>query len=285
MTWSAPTGLENTSWTYTTSNGQTGSGTGNIDTLVDLLKGETATFTVTGTLTTAAVANLGQSFSATLASAYSGASGSNTYSTSIDTDILLLNMELSTDTIAEMTYTGDGSVKVADINVTAGDTVDTQLTLSGADADKFTIIDNNGQPELHVNQNITLDYETVDHYDLTITLTDNNGNSAQNVKPVTIKVADINELPSEILLPFSNAVDLPTPQASWELRGTLNDDAGSVNGSFSGGSPAYVDGPGGAADSALQFDGNDDHFTASLNLSFTTPIRNKPIRKKCLKFG
>ncbi len=269
MTWSAPTGLENTSWTYTTSNGQTGSGTGNIDTLVDLLKGETATFTVTGTLTTAAVANLGQSFSATLASAYSGASGSNTYSTSIDTDILLLNMELSTDTIAEMTYTGDGSVKVADINVTAGDTVDTQLTLSGADADKFTIINNNGQPELHVNQNITLDFETENRYDLTVTLTDNNGNSAQNVKPITIKVADINELPTDILLPLSNAVDLPTPQASWELRSNLNDDAGSVTGSFSGGSPVYVDGPGGAAGSALQFDGSNDHFTASLNVSET----------------
>ncbi|WP_236632958.1 LamG-like jellyroll fold domain-containing protein [Endozoicomonas elysicola] len=270
MTWTAPTGLENTSWTYTTSNGQTGSGTGNIDTRVDLLKGETAAFTVTGTLTTAAVASLGQGFSATLANAYSGASGSNTYSTTIDTDILLLNMELSTDTIAEMTYTGDGSVKVADINVTAGDTVNTQLTLSGADADKFTIIDNNGQPELHVNQNITLDFETESRYDLTITLTDNNGNSAQNVKPVTIKVADINELPTDILLPFSNAVDLPTPQASWELRSNLNDDAGSVNGSFSGGSPVYVDGPGGAAGSALQFDGSNDHFTASLNVSETS---------------
>ncbi|WP_236632959.1 LamG-like jellyroll fold domain-containing protein [Endozoicomonas elysicola] len=232
MDWSAPSGLDNVTWTYTTTNGQTSSGSGNIDTLVDLLKGESATFTITGTLTTTAAASMSQSFTATLADAYCGTTdGTNLYSSNIDTDILLLNMELSTDVIAEMTYTGDGSVKVADITVTAGNNVDADLTLSGSDADKFTIIEDNGQFSLHINQGTTLDHETDPDYDLTITLSDGNGLSASNTKNFTIRVADVNEAPTEIVIPVGGLFI-----NEWEdgaLSGSISvTDADSSNGAF-----------------------------------------------------
>ena len=73
--------------------------------------------------------------------------------------------------IAENSDTSS-STKVADISVTDDALGTNDLSLTGADADKFEIVDNGGSFELHLKAGVTLDHEADDQFDVTVQVDD-----------------------------------------------------------------------------------------------------------------
>ena len=88
------------------------------------------------------------------------------------------------------------SVKVADITVSDDALGTNELTLSGADADKFEIVDNNGSYELHLKAGETLDHETNGQLDVSVSVDDATvGGTPDDTASASIAVTDVNEAP------------------------------------------------------------------------------------------
>ena len=100
------------------------------------------------------------------------------------------------------------TTKLADIDVT-DDAMGTEtLTLSGADAGSFEIVNGTGGPELHLSAGVTLDFETQDSYIVTVEVDDTTVGSTPDVTTnFTLSVNDVNEAPTAVSL--ANTVSLP----------------------------------------------------------------------------
>ena len=67
--------------------------------------------------------------------------------------------------------------------------------LTGADADKFEIVDNGGSFELHLKAGVTLDYETDDQFDVTVQVDDATvGGTPDATQSFSLSVSDSNEV-------------------------------------------------------------------------------------------
>ncbi len=102
--------------------------------------------------------------------------------------------------IAENTDTSS-STKVADISVTDDALGTNDLSLTGADADKFEIVDNGGNFELHLKAGVTLDHETDDQFDVTVEVDDAAvGGTPDASQSFSLSVTDVNEAPTAVTL-------------------------------------------------------------------------------------
>ena len=82
-----------------------------------------------------------------------------------------VSLDNQVTSIAENSDTSS-STKVADISVTDDALGTNDLSLTGADADKFEIVDNGGSFELHLKAGVTLDHEADDQFDVTVQVDD-----------------------------------------------------------------------------------------------------------------
>ena len=102
--------------------------------------------------------------------------------------------------IAENTDTSS-STKVADISVTDDALGTNDLSLTGADADKFEIVDNGGSFELHLKAGVTLDHEADDQFDVTVQVDDATvGGTPDATQSFSLSVTDENEAPTAVTL-------------------------------------------------------------------------------------
>ena len=103
--------------------------------------------------------------------------------------------------IAENTDTSSSSTKVADISVTDDALGTNDLSLTGADADKFEIVDNGGSFELHLKAGVTLDHEADDQFDVTVQVDDAAvGGTPDATQSFSLSVTDENEAPTAVSL-------------------------------------------------------------------------------------
>jgi protocadherin Fat 4 len=104
------------------------------------------------------------------------------------------------NTIDENTDTSS-SIKVADISVTDDALGTNVLSLTGADAAKFEIVDNGGQFELHLRAGETLDFESDAGFDVTVNVDDAGvGGSPDASTNYSLSIADRNEEASAVQL-------------------------------------------------------------------------------------
>ena len=102
--------------------------------------------------------------------------------------------------IAENSDTSS-STKVADISVTDDALGTNDLSLTGADADKFEIVDNGGSFELHLKAGVTLDHEADGQFDVTVQVDDATvGGTPDATQSFSLSVTDVNEAPTAVSL-------------------------------------------------------------------------------------
>ncbi|KLU98373.1 hypothetical protein, partial [Photobacterium aphoticum] len=90
-----------------------------------------------------------------------------------------------------------------------------ELTLSGADADKFEIVDNNGSYELHLKAGETLDHETNGQLDVSVSVDDATaGGTPDDTASASIAVTDVNEAPTVALSNVSQGLSEDTDTTS-----------------------------------------------------------------------
>ncbi len=88
------------------------------------------------------------------------------------------------------------SIKIADISIIDDALGTNTLTLTGADADKFEIINNNGNFELHLKAGETLDHESQDLLDITVEVDDPTvGGSTDGSDSSSVSITNVNEAP------------------------------------------------------------------------------------------
>ncbi len=103
--------------------------------------------------------------------------------------------------IAENLDTSSSSTKVADISVTDDALGTNDLSLTGADADKFEIVDNGGSFELHLKAGVTLDHEADGQFDVTVEVDDASvGGTPDASQAFSLSVTDVNEAPTAVTL-------------------------------------------------------------------------------------
>ena len=111
-----------------------------------------------------------------------------------------VSLDNQVTSIAENTDTSS-STKVADISVTDDALGTNDLSLSGADADKFEIVDNGGSFELHLKAGVTLDHEADDQFDVTVQVDDATvGGTPDATQSFSLSVTDENEAPTAVSL-------------------------------------------------------------------------------------
>ncbi|UGA56272.1 tandem-95 repeat protein [Vibrio sp. VB16] len=99
------------------------------------------------------------------------------------------------DSLDENTPT-DGTIRVADIDITDDQQGVNELSLSGADADNFIIVElADGSHELHLKAGVTLDFETLSSMDVSVDVKDLT--LSQNVLDTDSMTLDINDLGEE----------------------------------------------------------------------------------------
>ncbi|SDF04145.1 malectin domain-containing carbohydrate-binding protein, partial [Limimaricola pyoseonensis] len=107
----------------------------------------------------------------------------------------------ATLTLQEGTDTSAGSVKLADIAVVDDGIGSNELTLAGADAGLFVIVDGANGPELHLAQGAVLDFETAPQIDVTVNVDDAAvGATPDATAGFTLTVSDVNEAPTAVSL-------------------------------------------------------------------------------------
>ncbi|MBD2472961.1 cadherin domain-containing protein [Nostoc sp. FACHB-145] len=105
----------------------------------------------------------------------------------------------TTTTLAENSDTSS-AIKVADISISDDALGSENLTLTGADANSFTIISN----ALYLKAGVALDYETQSTYNVTVQVDDPTvGATPDFTLPFTLTLTDINEAPTAVN--FTNA--------------------------------------------------------------------------------
>ena len=111
-----------------------------------------------------------------------------------------VSLDNQVTSIAENTDTSS-SMKVADISVTDDALGTNDLSLTGADADKFEIVDNGGSFELHLKAGVTLDHEADDQFDVTVQVDDATvGGTPDATQSFSLSVTDENEAPTAVSL-------------------------------------------------------------------------------------
>ena len=111
-----------------------------------------------------------------------------------------VSLDNQVTSIAENTDTSS-STKVADISVTDDALGTNDLSLTGADADKFEIVDNGGSFELHLKAGVTLDHEADDQFDVTVQVDDATvGGTPDATQSFSLSVTDENEAPTAVTL-------------------------------------------------------------------------------------
>ena len=109
-----------------------------------------------------------------------------------------VSLDNQVTSIAENTDTSS-STKVADISVTDDALGTNDLSLTGADADKFEIVDNGGSFELHLKAGVTLDHEADDQFDVTVQVDDASvGGTPDATQAFSLSVTDENEAPTAV---------------------------------------------------------------------------------------
>ena len=99
------------------------------------------------------------------------------------------------------------STKVADISVTDDALGTNDLSLTGADADKFEIVDNGGSFELHLKAGVTLDHEADGQFDVTVQVDDA---TVGGTPDATLQlVTDVNEAPTAVSVTDENSIPHP----------------------------------------------------------------------------
>ncbi|GAA4652839.1 VCBS domain-containing protein [Kistimonas scapharcae] len=160
----------------------------------------------------------------------------------------------------------DGTVvgQVTASDVDAGDTL--TYSLLDDDGGRFAIDSSTG--EITVADGTLLNHEGDTTHNVRVQVTDSGGLTSE--QDYTIQVGDVNEAPTAVSLAVDAAVapSAPTAQAAWDFNNNYESDAG--GNSFSGGTPTFVDGPNNQFDNALQFDGSNSSFIASLDASETS---------------
>ncbi|MYM65114.1 retention module-containing protein, partial [Pseudomaricurvus sp. HS19] len=103
----------------------------------------------------------------------------------------------NTTTVVAEDLDTSSSVKVADITV-SDDALGTNiLTLTGADASRFEIVDNGGNLELHLKAGEALDHETNATLDVVVNVDDATvGSTPDDSAVLSITVTDVNDAPS-----------------------------------------------------------------------------------------
>ena len=123
--------------------------------------------------------------------------------------------------IAENSDTSS-STKVADISVTDDALGTNDLSLTGADADKFEIVDNGGSLELHLKAGVTLDHEADGQFDVTVQVDDATvGGTPDATQSFSLSVTDVNEAPTAVSLPIRPPrlprTQIPVPPPRWRI--------------------------------------------------------------------
>ncbi|MDB1123929.1 Ig-like domain-containing protein [Vibrio algarum] len=102
-----------------------------------------------------------------------------------------------------------GTIRVADIDITDDQQGTNVLSLSGADADNFVIVEvSDGVFELHLKAGVTLDFETLSSMDVTVEVSDAGlSDSPLDNDSMTLDVNDINEAPTVSLSNIVTNID------------------------------------------------------------------------------
>ncbi|MCA0948472.1 cadherin-like domain-containing protein [Salipiger pacificus] len=112
-------------------------------------------------------------------------------------------------------------IKVADIVVTDDGLGENTLSLTGADADLFEIVDTGTALELHLKADVTLDFETLSELSVSVSVDDAEiGTGVEDSALFTLAITDV----VEGAIPVETPDDLPT-------GGTSGDDTVSYSGS------------------------------------------------------
>ncbi|WP_167599140.1 cadherin domain-containing protein [Chlorobaculum sp. 24CR] len=145
--------------------------------------------------------------------------GSLTYSEAFTVNVTNVNeaptgIELSSNTIDENTEVGAG-VLIGTLTVTDSDATgnDNELSLEGDDAASFEIRNSNELYYVGASQ----DFETKDHYDVTVKSTDGDLEYSEDF---TVNVTDVNEAPTDLTLSL-NTIAENTVVSDGVLIGTL----------------------------------------------------------------
>ena len=134
--------------------------------------------------------------------------------------------------LAEGVDTAAGSVKVADIAVADDDLGTNVLTLTGADAALFEIVEGAGGPELHIVQGAAIDFEAASQLDVTVEVDDAAvGGTPDAAAAFTLTIEDVNEAPTLSVTPLvaSLAEDADTSAAIAVATVAVTDDALGTN--------------------------------------------------------
>jgi hypothetical protein len=201
----------------------------------------------------------------------------NEEASAVELQNLVTTLDENTDTSAR--------IKIADIVVTDDALGTNTLSLSGADAASFEIVNNGGNYELHLQSGVSLDYETKTSYDVTVNVDDSTvGGSPDASQSFTLNITDVAEGSAPTDISFSNVSD--TGQAQVETLSPVGywrfDDAGNgdnstafdssstgQNGTYHGGVTLGQAGPNGSiSNSAAVFDGNDDYVIIPDNAAY-----------------